>query len=45
MIQFNLKIALRNILKNKVFSGVNIIGLALSMASCLAISMYIPSTT
>ena len=45
MIQFNLKIAWRNILKNKVFSGVNIIGLALSMASCLAISMYIWNET
>lgn len=43
--QFNLKKAWRNILKSKVFPGVNIIGLALSMASFLAISMYIPSAT
>ena len=41
MIIFNLKIALRNIWKNKVFSSVNIIGLALSMASCLVISVFI----
>jgi len=45
MIKFNLKIAWRNILKNKVFSGVNIIGLALSMAACLAISMFIWNET
>jgi predicted permease len=41
MIPFNFKIAFRNIKKNRVFSAVNIIGLALSMASCLLISMYI----
>ena len=41
MIRFNLKIALRNIWKNKVYSSVNIIGLALSMACCLVISVFI----
>jgi putative ABC transport system permease protein len=41
MLKFNFKIAWRNIRKNKVFSSINIIGLALSMACCLAISMYI----
>ncbi len=41
MLQFNLKIALRNIWKNKVYSSVNIIGLALSMACCLVISVFI----
>jgi predicted permease len=41
MLQFNLKIALRNIWKNKVYSAVNIIGLALSMACCLVISVFI----
>ncbi len=45
MLKFNLKIAFRNIRKNKVFSGINIIGLALSMACCLAISMYIWNET
>ncbi len=45
MLQFNFKIAWRNIRKNKVFSFVNIIGLALSMACCLAISMYIWNET
>ncbi len=41
MISFNLKIAWRNILKNRVFSSVNIIGLALGMACCLAISVFV----
>ena len=41
MIKFNLKIAWRNIWKNKVFSFVNIIGLALSISCCLAISIFI----
>jgi putative ABC transport system permease protein len=41
MLKFNLKIAWRNIRKNKVFSSINIIGLALSMSCCLAISMYV----
>lgn len=41
MLKFNFKIAWRNIYKNKVFSSINIIGLALSIACCLAISMYI----
>jgi putative ABC transport system permease protein len=41
MVFFNLKIAWRNIRKNKVFSSVNIIGLALSMACCLVIALYV----
>ncbi len=41
MLKFNFKIAWRNIYKNKVFSSINIIGLALSMSCCLAISMYV----
>lgn len=45
MLKFNFKIAWRNIRKNKVFSSINIIGLALSMACCLAISMYIWNET
>lgn len=45
MLKFNFKIAWRNISKNKVFSSINIIGLALSMACCLAISMYIWNET
>jgi putative ABC transport system permease protein len=45
MLKFNFKIAWRNIRKNKVFSSINIIGLALSMSCCLAISMYIWNET
>ena len=41
MILFNFKIAWRNIWKNKVFSSVNIAGLAISMACCLIISVYV----
>ena len=41
MLQFNFKIALRNIWKNKVYSSINIIGLALSMACCLVINVFI----
>ena len=41
MIFFNFKIAFRNLRKNIVFSAVNIIGLALSMACCLVIALYI----
>jgi putative ABC transport system permease protein len=41
MIRFNIRIAWRNIWKNKIFSFINILGLALSMACCLAISVYI----
>ncbi|MEO6637473.1 MAG: ABC transporter permease [Ginsengibacter sp.] len=35
------KIAWRNLWKNKVFSSVNILGLALSMACCIVISLYV----
>ena len=41
MLLFNLKIAFRNVFKNKVFSAVNIIGLALSMACCLLVFLFI----
>ncbi|MCY7353011.1 MAG: ABC transporter permease [Cytophagaceae bacterium] len=36
-----LKIAWRNLRKNKVYSGVNIIGLALGLACCTAIALYV----
>ena len=36
-----LKIALRNLWKNKVFSVVNIAGLALGLACCTAIGLYV----
>ncbi len=41
MLRNYLKIALRNLLRNKVFSGINILGLALGMASSLIIFLWI----
>lgn len=36
-----LKIALRNIKKNKLYSSINIIGLTIGMAGCLLIGIYV----
>ncbi|MBL7856143.1 MAG: ABC transporter permease [Cyclobacteriaceae bacterium] len=41
MLKNYIKIALRNLLKNKVFSFINITGLALGIACCLTLSLYI----
>ncbi len=41
MLRNYIKIAWRNLLRNKVFSFINIIGLALGMATCLLISLYV----
>ena len=41
MIRNYLKITLRNLLKNKVFSLINILGLALGMAACILIWQYV----
>jgi putative ABC transport system permease protein len=41
MIQNYLKIALRNLLRNKVYSFINIGGLAVGMATCLLITLYV----
>jgi putative ABC transport system permease protein len=41
MIRNYLKIAFRNLVKNKVYSFINIGGLAMGMASCLAIGLYV----
>ena len=41
MLLFNLKIAARNIWRNRVFSIVNIMGLSLSIACCISIALYI----
>ncbi len=41
MILLNLRIALRNLRKNRFFSAINIFGLALSLACCLVIGLYI----
>ena len=36
-----LKITIRNLLKNKTFSAINILGLAIGMAACLLILQYV----
>ncbi len=41
MFQNYLKIALRNLWKNKGFSTINILGLAIGIATCLLITLYV----
>jgi putative ABC transport system permease protein len=41
MIKNYLKIAWRNLLKNKGFSAINIFGLAVGIACCLLITLYV----
>ncbi len=41
MIKNYLRITYRNLLKNKIFSFINIIGLAIGMAACLLILQYV----
>ena len=40
MLKNYFKIALRNLTKNKLFSAINILGLSVSMASCLLLFLY-----
>ncbi|QRR01874.1 ABC transporter permease [Dyadobacter sandarakinus] len=41
MLKNYFKIALRNIRKNKIFSAINIVGLAIGMASCILIMLFV----
>lgn len=41
MVRNYFKIALRNLLKNKLFSAINVIGMAVSLASCFLIGLFI----
>lgn len=41
MLKNYLKIAFRNIWKNKVFSAINIVGLATGMAACIVIMLFV----
>ena len=41
MFKLNLKIALRNLWKNKGFSLINIGGLAIGLASCMILLLYV----
>lgn len=41
MFKSNIKIAIRHLLKNKQFSAINILGLALGIMACLIIAQYV----
>ncbi|MGN8055805.1 ABC transporter permease [Pedobacter sp. 22163] len=41
MFRLNLKIALRNLWRNKVSSFINVIGLAIGLAACLTLLLYV----
>lgn len=41
MLKNNLKIALRNLLKRKIFTFINSIGLAIGLTSCILIALYV----
>ena len=41
MLKNYFKVALRNLWKNKGFSAINIFGLAIGIATCLLISLYV----
>ncbi|RZJ78906.1 MAG: hypothetical protein EOO47_12395, partial [Flavobacterium sp.] len=41
MFKLNLKIALRNLWKNKGYTFINVIGLSIGMASCILIFLFI----
>jgi len=41
MIKNYLKIAWRNLLRNRIFSAINIVGLSFGLASCMLISLYV----
>src|SRR5579859_2645568 len=41
MLRNYLKIALRNLMRNRIYSAINIFGLALGVACCLLLSLYI----
>ena len=41
MIKNYLTVAIRNIARNKTFSAINILGLAIGMACCILILLYV----
>ena len=41
MIANYLKVAIRNLMRNKTFSAINILGLAIGMACCMLILLYV----
>ena len=45
MFQNLLKVALRNLLKRKAYTAINVLGLAVSIAACLLIVLYLKHET
>ena len=41
MIKNYFKTAWRNLLKNKIFSAINIVGLAIGMAACIIVALFV----
>src|ERR1700742_404218 len=41
MLKINLKLALRNILRNKLYTTINIIGLGVTSAFCILVYLYV----
>ncbi|MBX2920786.1 MAG: ABC transporter permease [Chitinophagaceae bacterium] len=41
MFKYELKIAIRKLLKNKLYSAINIVGLALGVAACLLVATIV----
>ena len=41
MIKNYLTVAIRNIARNKTFSAINIVGLAIGLASCILILLFV----
>ena len=45
MIKSNIKIAIRSLLKHKIFSFINILGLAVGITACFLIFLYVSFET
>src|SRR5687767_6689776 len=45
MLQNYFNAAVQNLLKNKLFSAINIIGLAVGLAACIVIMLYVKNQT
>lgn len=45
MVKNNLKVAYRSMMRHKFYSGLNLIGLAVSMAACVFIAIYVKDQT
>ena len=41
MLRSYLNIAFRSLWKNRVYSGINVVGLAVGLAACLLITLYV----